>query len=114
MTLRPARSEAIHWTRKRIVNSAWAAKPSSTHQSSLVTKTSVRYAPIACDISMSKRDLHRLRNAFFAANEPTHAEQINHANPQPIPQAIIECAVPAQPVDDLAVTDAETSAPGQR
>src|ERR1700751_3662465 len=108
MTLRPARSEAIHCTRKRIVNSAWAMSPSSTHQSILVTKTSVRYAPIACDISTSKSDLHRLRNAFFAANEPPHAEQIDHADPQPIPKAVVGCPVPARPVDDLHVSDVET------
>src|ERR1700758_4984869 len=113
MTLWPARSEAIHWTRKRIVNSAWAASPSSTHQSSLVTKTSVRYAPIACDISMSKRDLHGLGNAFFAANEPPHAEQIAHADPQPIPKAVIGCAVLPRSVDDLDVGDAQTFTPNQ-
>src|ERR1700746_3065164 len=114
MTLWPARSEAIHWTRKRIVNSACAASPSSTHQSSLVTKTSVRYAPIACDISMSKRDLHRFGNAFFAADEPPHAEKNHQDDPQPIPKAIIGCAMPAWPVDDRDVNDIETFAPDQR
>src|SRR5215472_17475862 len=114
MTLWPARSDAIHCTRKRIVNSAWAANPSSTHQSSLVTKTSVRYAPIACDISMSTSDLHGLGDAFFTANEPPHAEQVDQADPQPIPKAIVGCAVPTRPVDDRNVGDVETFPPHQR
>ena len=42
MTLRPARSEAIHCTRKRMVNRPWATKPRNTHQSSLVMNTSCK------------------------------------------------------------------------
>jgi len=63
---------------------------------------------------MSKSDLHRLGNAFFTANEPPHAEQIDHADPQPIPKAIIGCAVAAGPVDDLDISDVQTFTTDQR
>src|ERR1700751_1751858 len=114
MTLCPARSEAIHWPRNRIVNNAWARSPSNTHQSSLVMKTSVRYAPIACDISTSKGDLHGFGNALFATNEPPHAKEVSHADPQPIPEAIVRRTVPARPVQHLDIADFESFATDQR
>src|SRR5260370_35008139 len=114
MTLWPARSEAIHCTRKRAVNSAWATRPSNTHQSNRVTKTSVRYAPIACDISTSKCDLHRLGNALLPANEPPHADKIDHADPQPIPKAAIGRAAQPRPISAPEIADLHSFAAHQR
>src|ERR1700687_3737985 len=114
MTLRPARSDAIHCTRKRMVNRPWARKPSNTHQSSLATKTSCKYAPTARDRSTSKGPLLRFRNAFFAANEPPYASKVENADPKPVEEAVIRRAVPARPIDDVDIADVKAFAPDQR
>src|SRR5271156_3204352 len=114
MTLWPARSDAIHCTTKRAVNRSCAATPSAIHQSSRVTNTSVKYAPTACDRSMSKGYLLRVRNAFFAPNEPPHAGEIEDADAKAIPKAVIGHALAARPVDHVDIADGKTVAADER
>src|SRR5262245_62151472 len=77
--------------------------------------TSWRYWPSCCDSSTSiGRHLHRLRNLLAAADQPPHAEQIENADPQPVPQAVVRDTVLARPIDYIDIVDRMAFAADQR
>src|ERR1700733_4575277 len=65
------------------------------------------------DRSASTVHLLTSRNALAAPDQPPHAAKVENADPQAIPKAVVRCAVPARPIDDIDVADIETLAPDQ-
>src|ERR1700722_4508574 len=114
MMLRPARSDAIHCTKKRMVNRPWATKPRNTHQSSLVMNTSCGWAPTARDRTTSKGYLAGVRNPLCAPDDPPPAGEIENADPQPVEETVIRRAIAARPVDHLHIADVKAVAADQR
>ena len=108
MTLRPARSDAIHCTRKRAENSACArsrARP---------TSRTARRTPRAGNADRARqiksiRHLRNLRHALAAADQPPHAGEIEDADPEPVPQPVVRRAVTARPVDHVDIADGNPS-----
>ena len=105
MTLRPARSDAIHCTRKRMVNSACATKPSTTHQSSLHHEDVVQIVADARAKIDQHSNLRNLRHALAPADQPPARRQIEDADPEPVPHPVVRHAVTARPVDHVDIGD---------
>src|SRR5882724_5084889 len=59
-------------------------------------------------------NLRDFGNAAAAPDQPEHAVQIENADPQPVPQAVVAAAMLARPVDDVDILDAITLSLHQR
>src|SRR6185312_8128982 len=55
-----------------------------------------------------------LRHAFPAADEPPHASEVENADPEPVPHAVIRHAGAARTVDDVDIADVEALALDER
>src|SRR5215831_15465040 len=60
------------------------------------------------------RNLRNLRYALLPAHQPPHAGEIEDADPQPVPHAVVRHAVPALAVDHVDIDHVEAVAPHQR
>src|SRR5690606_6060438 len=81
-----ARSEAIHWTRKRPVNMSWPNRPKATHQNSVPLST--------WRMAKSRSILGPLPRTGFLLppDEPHHPEKVDRADKAPLEVAVMRAA----------------------
>src|SRR5262245_39343325 len=58
--------------------------------------------------------LRNLWHAALAPKQPPYPEQVENADPEPVPHAVIGHAVPTRPVDHVDIADLKAFAADQR
>src|SRR5690554_1117287 len=107
MTLRRARSDAIHCTRKRIVNRPWAMKPRRIQPSNWSTNTvRIQSARKPANSVMSNL-LDVAGHASPPAPQPPDTDQVECPLQAPVENPVIGTPVLPWPVDDIVMGDAK-------